>query len=415
MKHLLKIISSLTILSTGVLAVSCTRRIDNKDIKNNISRENKDKNKDSENISQDDPNVLPKIEITEEEKKAAIDTLKKVFKQQEDAFGTFHTYQDVVNQLKVYLGDFNVKHLEYLKLTNESEKDTQLKVDSGNQKANKIDVTYFDKQDTLIPKTVLENKVQAKYNNNNNELIQIGYEQDKTIKSIKLTKVNKETIKVPKHLPLKITSLDESFKELKSSMVDNLDKWDIKNIKYLTKTFNDAKEFNQNLTSWDVSNVLDMTEMFAGATKFNQDLNSWDTSKVEDMVGLFWEAEEFNGNISNWNVKNVENMSSMFSGAKKFNQNLDKWDTSNVLSMEGMFSHTDVFNGKISNWDTSKVATMKQMFEGAKAFNQSLESWNVSNVGRAEDFRKGAEKNIIDEYLPKFKEEILKILKINRK
>ncbi|WFQ92415.1 BspA family leucine-rich repeat surface protein [Mycoplasma feriruminatoris] len=412
MKHLLKIISSLTILSTGVLAVSCTRRIDNNKV-NKENRDNKDdKNKDPENMVQDAPEVLPKIEITEEEKKAAIDTLKKVFKQQEDAFGSFHTYQDVVDQLKVYLGDYNVKHLEYLKLTNGSEKDTQLKVDGGNQKANKIDVTYFDKSIVFTPNKVLENEVEDRYSGK--KLVQIGYKLDKSLGKIQLKKIKKDTVQVPKNLPLKINSLDETFKNVESPSIENLDKWDTKNIKYMTETFSETVYFNQNLNSWNVSNVIDMTQMFAGAKKFNQNLNLWDTSKVKEMAGLFWEAEEFNGNISNWNVKNVEDMSSMFSGAKNFNQDLNNWNTSNVLSMEGMFSYTDVFNGKISNWDTSKVATMKQMFEGAKAFNQSLESWNVSNVGRAEDFRKGAEKNIIDQYLPKFKEEILNILKNKR-
>ncbi|UKS53855.1 BspA family leucine-rich repeat surface protein [Mycoplasma feriruminatoris] len=403
MKHLLKIISSLTILSTGVLAVSCARKVDsNKDIKNNISKDNKDKNKKPENMSKDAPEALPKIEIPEYEKKAAIDTLRKVFKQQEDAFGTFHTYQDVVDQLKVYLGDYNVKHLEYLKLADESEKNINLKMDNEHKAINNIKLDYFGKQITLTPNTVLENKVQTKYNESGNEITQIGYELETIVKNIKLTRVNKSTIKVPLHLPLKINSLNESFKDLESTKIDNLNKWDTKNIKFLTKTFENAKNFDQSLNSWNVSNVIDMTEAFAGALKFNQNLNSWDISNVTTMKGVFWEAESFNGNVSDWNTKNVEDMEVMFSGAKKFNQDLSRWDVSKVENMKGMFSKTDTFNSNISNWNTQKVASMEQMFENAKAFNQDLTNWNVKKVNHAEKFANGGEKNFTEKHQPKF-------------
>ncbi|WFQ94943.1 BspA family leucine-rich repeat surface protein [Mycoplasma feriruminatoris] len=402
MKHLLKIISSLTILSTGVLAVSCTNKVDNNKV-NKENRDNKDaKNEDPENMSQDDPNVLPKIEITEEEKKAATDTLQKVFKQQEDAFGSFHTYQDVVDQLKVYLGDYNVKHLEYLKLSNESERNTNLSVDSEHKKINNIKMSYFDKQVIFTPNTVLKDKVETKYNENKNEIIQLGYEFQPNIKNIKVTKVNKNTIKVPLHLPLKVNSLDESFKDIETNKIDNLNRWNTKNIKFLTKTFENATKFNQSLDSWNVSNVIDMTEAFAGATSFNQSLNSWDISNVKIMKGIFWDAENFDGDISNWNTKNVEDMEVMFSGAKKFNQDLSRWDVSKVENMKGMFSKTDTFNSNISNWNTQKVASMEQMFENAKAFNQDLTNWNVKKVNHAEKFANGGEKNFTEKHQPKF-------------
>ncbi|CEA12186.1 BspA family leucine-rich repeat surface protein [Mycoplasma capricolum] len=84
-----------------------------------------------------------------------------------------------------------------------------------------------------------------------------------------MTIVQKNTKKVPKHLPLKINSLDETFKGLKSEKIENLEKWDTKNIKFLTKTFADTDNFNQSINSWNVSNVIDMTKAFAGAKKFN--------------------------------------------------------------------------------------------------------------------------------------------------
>ncbi|QVK05835.1 BspA family leucine-rich repeat surface protein [Mycoplasma mycoides] len=404
MKHLLKIISSLTVLSTSVLAVSCTNKSEqnNKDqLPNNKDNKEDKNNKEQQDQPSDQPKEEPKIQISEEEKQEVINALQKVFKEQEDAFGSFHTHQEVLDQLKVYLNDNKIKHLDHLKLTNEKEKNTNLKIDNGNKKENKIKIIYFDKQTTFIPKTVLENKVKSKYNSTKNELIQIGYELD-FIKNIKLSTVNKNTVKVPMHLPLKINSLDESFQNLESSKIDNLDKWDTSNIKFLTKTFDGASKFNQDISSWNVSNVIDMTEAFSGATKFNQNLNPWDTSKVKSMKGLFWEAEEFNGDISNWRTKNVDDMSVMFSGAKKFNQDLSRWDTSKVDSMKGMFTNAETFNSNISSWNTSNVSSMEQMFQNAKSFNHNLSSWNVDKVTHAEKFRIGANKNFSQEKEPKF-------------
>ncbi|QVK01799.1 DUF285 domain-containing protein [Mycoplasma mycoides subsp. capri] len=406
MKHLLKIISSLTVLSTSVLAVSCTNKSEqnNKDQlpNNKDNTENKDKKEEKDKPQADQPKEEPKIQISEEEKQEVIDALQKVFKEQEDAFGSFHTHQEVLDQLKVYLNDNKIKHLDHLKLTNENEKNTNLKVDTEHKKLNNISLSFSDRKIIFTPNTVLKDKVEAKYNSNNNELIQIGYALQSFLNNIKLTTVNKNTIKVPVHLPLKINSLDESFNNLQSTSVSNLDKWDTKNVKFLTKTFENAANFNQNLNSWNVSSVIDMSEAFAGASKFNQNLNSWDVSKVKTMKGMFWDAESFNGDISKWKTKSLEDMEVMFSGAKKFNQDLSNWYVSKLESLKGTFSGAELFNSNISNWDTSRVASMEQTFENAKSFKQNLSNWNVKKVTHAEKFVKGIESNMPNENLPKF-------------
>ncbi|MDP4040348.1 BspA family leucine-rich repeat surface protein [Mycoplasma mycoides] len=409
MKHLLKIISSLTVLSTSVLAVSCTNKSEqnNKDkdrLPNNKNNtENKDKKEEKDQPQADQPKEEPKIQISEEEKQEVIDALQKVFKEQEDAFGSFHTHQEVLDQLKVYLNDNKIKHLDHLKLTNQNERNTNLKVDTEHKKLNNISLSFSDRKIIFTPNTVLKDKVQTKYSNSGKNITQIGYELETTIKSIKLTQVNKNTTKVPLHLPLKINSLNESFSNLESTKIDNLDKWNTQNIKFLTKTFENAKNFDQSLASWDVSNVFDMTEAFAGTSKFNQNMNSWDVSRVKIMKGVFWDAENFNGDISKWNTKNVEDMDVMFSGAKKFNQDLSSWDVSKVQSMKGMFSSTSAFNSNISKWNTSNVATMEQMFQEAKGFNQDLGGWNVEKVTHAENFNKDGNKDFVEKKFPKFK------------
>ncbi|WBX36365.1 BspA family leucine-rich repeat surface protein [Mycoplasma capricolum] len=406
MKRLLKIISSLTILSTGVLSVSCTNK-----------QTNPNKNINEQNSSSRNRRSIPdtseiKLEtvVSEDIKNKGITALQKVFKEQEDAFGSFHTHQDVVDQLKVYLKDSNIYHLNYLKLANEDQKNTKLQVDNNSSEINKLNISYFDKTITFIPKTVLKDEVKEKYDKSKNQLLQIGYKLDNTLKSIKMKTVDKNTKKVPPHLPLKINSLDNAFRNLESERIDNLDKWKITNVKYLTETFSDTTTFDQDISNWDVSNVIDMTKMFAGAKKFNQNLNSWDTRNVKTMHGMFWDAENFNGSVFKWNIKKVEDMQSMFSGAFNFNQDLNEWDTSKVENMEGMFSNTKLFNGDISKWNISNVTSMRQMFQGAKGFKRSLSSWKPIKVTHAKDFRKDAESNIPKENLPRFSEEILKTL-----
>ncbi|KEZ18218.1 BspA family leucine-rich repeat surface protein [Mycoplasma capricolum] len=405
MKHLLKIISSLTILSTGILSVSCTNK-----------QTNPNKNINEQNSSSRNRRSIPdaseiKLEtvVSEDIKNKGIAALKKVFKDQEEAFGSFHTYQDVVDQLKVYLKDMGIYHLDYLKLTNENTKQNTLEVDS-NKSLNNINISYFDRVETFTPKTVLKDEVKEKYDSSKNQLLQIGYKLDNALKSIKMNTVDKKTKKVPLHLPLKINSLDNAFRNLESERIDNLDKWKITNVKYLTETFSDTTTFNQDISNWDVSNVIDMTKMFAGAKKFNQNLNSWNTRNVKTMHGMFWDAENFNGSVFKWNVKKVEDMQSMFSGAFNFNQDLNEWDTSKVENMEGMFSNTKLFNGDITKWNISNVTSMRQMFQGSKGFKRSLSSWKPIKVTHAKDFRKDAESNIPKENLPRFSEEILKTL-----
>ncbi|WFQ94942.1 BspA family leucine-rich repeat surface protein [Mycoplasma feriruminatoris] len=434
MKHLLKIISSLTIISTGVLAVSCTRRIDNNKVSNKDKNNNNESKKDKENKSmnkndnseimpQDDPRYSesnedpsashPKVEIyvSEEEKQEVINALKKVFKEQEEAFGSFHTYGEVLDQIKVYLNDNKIKHLDHLRLTNKDDKNKKLVVDN-NGNLNKVKISFFDKEAIFTPKKVLQDEVIDKYDSTKSQLIQIGYKYQELLKNVKIKQIHKKTKKVPFHLPLKITSLDNAFRGSEAIHIENLDKWKTTNVRYLTETFSEAINFDQDINDWDVSNVFDMTQMFAGAKKFNKSLNSWNTANTKTMYGMFWDAENFNGDISKWSVKKVEDMSSMFSGATNFNQDLSKWDTSNVESMEGMFSNTKSFNSDISGWNVSSVTSMKQMFQDSKGFRHSLSSWKPIKVTIANDFRKGSETNIPDQNLPKFSEKVLKTLKI---
>ena len=61
-----------------------------------------------------------------------------------------------------------------------------------------------------------------------------------------------------------------------------LENWDVSNVRFMDKMFEDAYAFNQPLDKWNVSNVIDMHDMFCDATTFNQPLNNWDLSREPD-------------------------------------------------------------------------------------------------------------------------------------
>lgn len=51
--------------------------------------------------------------------------------------------------------------------------------------------------------------------------------------------------------------------------------------------FEAAYKFNQNINSWNVSNVKNMAYMFNSAKKFNQDLSMWKVQGATDTVNMF--------------------------------------------------------------------------------------------------------------------------------
>jgi bacterial surface protein 26-residue repeat len=172
---------------------------------------------------------------------------------------------------------------------------------------------------------------------------------------------------------------------------NNINDWDVSNVRNMRSMFSSARSFNQPLNNWDVSRVEDMSYMFSGAESFNQPLDNWDVSNVWDMSGMFTSAESFNQPLDNWDVSNVWNMSDMFSGAESFNQPLDNWDVSNVRNMRSMFSSARSFNQPLDSWDVSNVRNMRSMFSSARSFNQPLNNWDVSRVEDMSFMFSGAE------------------------
>ncbi len=162
--------------------------------------------------------------------------------------------------------------------------------------------------------------------------------------------------------------------------INNINKWDMHNVKHLNNMFFSANIFNQSIENWNTSNVEDMRSMFSDAYLFNQPLNNWDVSHVIYMGNMFANATAFNKPLNKWNTGNVIDMKLMFTNAGAFNQSLNNWDVSKVENMTGMFGLATSFNSALEKWDVSNVINMRNMFLGAASFNQPLEQWNVSKV-----------------------------------
>ncbi len=235
-------------------------------------------------------------------------------------------------------------------------------VQLGNVLDNRVATKYYIENNKEQIITDPDGKFSNLENNEQNVVItQIGYslkskEYSTNEKVIEIDNMPKNTKEVPKHLPLKIKSLKNAFKDFKFEEVSNLDKWDVSNVELMNLMFYEAVKFNQDISSWDTKNVRNMLYLFYGARKFNQPLNSWNVSNVRQMSGMFYDAISFNQNLNDWNVSNVIDMENMFQGAASFNGKIDDWNVNNVKRLSDMFLYAHTFSHNLSKWKINKEA-----------------------------------------------------------
>ncbi|PTD31005.1 BspA family leucine-rich repeat surface protein [Mycoplasma leachii] len=369
MKKLLTILGSVGLVATTSAAViACGDKTLQKTPDTKPTEETKKEDKNNEENQKNESKPIN----TENDKKNS-EVIKAIVKKQEDAFATFHTRKDFLDQIKVFAKE---KGIENLELANKNENKTFKEGENipENNVKLRLGTHEFEVQlgkvlmDRVATKYYIENDKgniitdqYGQFSNLNNKVVitQIGYSSkprdeysNNGEKVIEIHKMPGNTIEVPEHLPLKIKSLKNAFKDFKLEKVLNLDKW-------------------------DVSNVELMNEMFFGATNFDQDISNWNTENVKSMSGLFAGAENFNQSLNSWNVSKVTQMSYMFHEAKKFNQDLDKWNVSSVTDMESMFLSAESFNGKIDNWNVQNVNKLGEMFLSAVKFSQNLSKWKI--------------------------------------
>ena len=109
----------------------------------------------------------------------------------------------------------------------------------------------------------------------------------------------------------KVTDMSCLFE--KSRFNGNISKWDMSNVQYLTRMFNQSAftgDFG-NIDNWDVSNVIDMSGMFQ-YSPFDKDISNWNVSKVQSTACMFVESL-FDQDLSNWKLPLKCDISNMFS------------------------------------------------------------------------------------------------------
>ncbi|WP_434341702.1 BspA family leucine-rich repeat surface protein [Mycoplasma putrefaciens] len=338
--------------------------------------------------------------------------LNTIFQFQRNAFGTFHTQQDVLDQISVYAKDDNILGLKTLKVFDESNANKRL-VKSNSPGINTLVLKYFDQEIKFGLNKVLENAFETQYFGT--KISQIGYKLSGKSIVLDIAKY-KNITEVPKHLPLKVNSLEKAFHKVESRYITNLDKWNTSNITSLLSAFDSAKDFNQDISTWDTSNVTNMQSTFFEAKNFNKPLDRWKVHNVTSMDNMFSGAESFNQSLNSWKTSNVQDMNKMFWSAKKFDGDITKWDVKKVKTMSFMFAEAESFNKNISLWNVENVETMYGMFSGAKKFKHNLKKWNAKSVTNIQDFRGRRESgNYVDWFrednIPTFNQEILKTFK----
>ncbi len=165
----------------------------------------------------------------------------------------------------------------------------------------------------------------------------------------------------------------------------------------------------ENLTSisdnskWKTDKVTDLSYMFnkcASLETLTKKLKNLDTSKVKDMTYMFDRCKNLiDLDVSKWKTNKVENMGYLFNGCKNlvYISGISKLDTSNVDNMCFLFADCSSLQElrEIFNWNTSNVTDMSYMFYNCKALKflttGEKKYWDTQNVTNMSNMFNGCE------------------------
>ncbi|UWD35392.1 BspA family leucine-rich repeat surface protein [Mycoplasma cottewii] len=238
---------------------------------------------------------------------------------------------------------------------------------------------------------ILENECDPEYNHDMTvcEVIgfshkNIGTSNSTKFETIRATKMAKTVRKVPDFLPEQIDSIQSIFRDAEVAQIENLDKWNTRNVKNFSFAFKDNASFNTDISKWNTSNVEYFWGTFENATSFNKPLNDWNVSKSERFQLMFKNAKSFNQNLNNWQISpggHSVNMESMFEGAEKFNGTVNNWNVRTVNNFIKMFFNAKSFIKDISRWDMSGIpvdqlrSQTRDMLTGTEWIKKPFQSW----------------------------------------
>ncbi len=177
-----------------------------------------------------------------------------------------------------------------------------------------------------------------------------------------------------------VTNMNSAF-TFTTGFIDNggeFGNWNVSEVTSMQGIFA-FSGMNENINNWNVSNVRDLSSAFFKTPNFNQPLNNWVLTNANTIRGIFKEAVKFNQPLNDWNISGVNDLSQVFNGAEKFNQPLDKWDVSNVSDFSVVFSQATSFNQSLGDWDISNATNMALMLRNSglskENYDQTLIGW----------------------------------------
>ncbi|GAA4276691.1 hypothetical protein GCM10022259_14150 [Aquimarina mytili] len=178
------------------------------------------------------------------------------------------------------------------------------------------------------------------------------------------------------------TSMEGAFSRCSNLVINAIDAPDLSLVSSMRWMFEQTTALvdnGGNMRNWDVSTVEMMTSLFS-RSNFNENIDSWNVTNVKNFSSMFFRNVRFNQNLNSWNTAMGERFGSMFDGATAFNGNISNWDTGEATSFANMFRDAIAFNQDISGWDTKNLGNINNTFERATAFDQDLGDWDISSV-----------------------------------
>ncbi|GAA4273684.1 hypothetical protein GCM10022258_29780 [Aquimarina gracilis] len=178
------------------------------------------------------------------------------------------------------------------------------------------------------------------------------------------------------------TSMEGAFSRCSNLVINAIDAPDLSLVTSMRWMFEQTTALvdnGGNMRNWDVSTVEMMTSLFS-RSNFNENIDSWNVANVKNFSSMFFRNVRFNQNLNSWNTAMGERFGSMFDGATAFNGTISNWDTGEATSFANMFRDAIAFNQDISGWDTKNLGNINNTFERATAFDQDLGGWDISSL-----------------------------------
>ena len=120
--------------------------------------------------------------------------------------------------------------------------------------------------------------------------------------------------------------------KLKSPVIKNLNRWQLKKITSMCGLFNECTGLTTfpDVGNWMTNNVTDMSGLFCGCSSMTDlppNINKWNISKVTDMSYIFDGCSELKNIdlLNNLNIKNVKNKTDALRGTNLPENVKNKW------------------------------------------------------------------------------------------